>query len=204
MTTHLSTHHRPESVSRRAALAGLGAGGLGLAVAAAGARATAQDSTQGSLADHPLTGTWLAMANPPLPEDPQIAVPSVFGADGSVLLMFPVTQAGPQGVQVNTAAVGTWEADSDQRGHFTAVQVLSDLDGTFVGTVTINGYPEVSADGQTFLDDGSKVMVTIRDPAGAVVQEASGLGGRPVTATRMGPGMPGFPSTGDAEATPAP
>ncbi len=199
----MTTHPHPESVSRRTALAGIGAGGLGLAFAASH-RAIAQDAMPESLAEHPLAGTWLAMANPPLPEDPQIAVPSLFATDGTVLLMFPLTQAGPQGAQVNTAAVGTWEADSERRGHFTAVQVLSDLDGTFLGTATINGYPEVSEDGQTFLDDGAMVVVTIRDPAGAVLQEASGLGGRPVTAMRMGPGMPGFPSTETGAATPAP
>jgi hypothetical protein len=200
----MTTHHRPDSVSRRIALAGIGAGGVGLAFAAASHGVAAQDAMPEGLAEHPLAGTWLAMANPLLPEDPQIAVPSLFAADGTVFLMFPLTQAGPQGVQVNTAAVGTWEADSERRGHFTAVQVLSDLDGTFLGTVTINGYPEVSEDGQTFLDDGAMVVVTIRDAAGAVLQEASGLGGRPVTAMRMGPGVPGFPATEAGAATPAP
>ena len=149
-----------------------------------------------------MTGTWLAMANPPLPEDPQVAVPSFFGADGSVLLMFPLTQAGPQGVQFDSAYVGTWEADGDRRGHFTAVQVLSDANGTFLGTVTVDGYPEASEDGQTFVDDGSRVLITVRDPAGAVVAQFPDTSGRPVTGTRMGVGSPGFPEGTPVAATP--
>ncbi len=154
------------------------------------------------MAEHPLTGTWLAMANPPLPDAPQFAAPSVYGADGSVLLIFPLTQVGPQGVVFNTAYVGTWQADSERRGHFTAVQVLSDANGTFLGTTTVDGYPEVSEDGQTFIDDGSRVLVTIRDPSGAIVQQFPGAGSRPVTGTRMGVGSPGFPEGTPAAATP--
>jgi len=192
-------------VSRRGALAGIGAGSLGaaLGLAAAPGRAAAQDATTADLADHPLTGVWLAMANPPLPDDPQFPAPSVFAADGTVLLVFPLTQAGPQGVAFNSPVVGTWQPDSDRRGHFMAVQTLSDAAGAYLGTVTIDGYPEVGADGQTFIDDGSQAVITIRDVAGAVVQQMPAVGARPVTAIRMGPGQPGFPPTADA-ATPAP
>jgi len=176
---------------------------VALAGAAAAVRPTAaQEATPGSLADHPLTGVWLAMANPPLPDDPQVAAPSVFGADGTVLLVFPLTQAGPQGVQFNSPVVGTWEADGERRGHFTAVQTLSDAAGTYLGSVTIDGYPEVGADGQTFVDDGSKAVITIRDAAGAVVQEVTGVFARPVTATRMGVGAPGFPAATPTAGTP--
>src|SRR5688500_17006957 len=129
-------------------------------------RIAAQDESD-SLADHPLAGTWMAMATPPSPDDPQFAAPSYFGADGSVLLIFPPTQVGSQGVQHVSDYVGTWEADGEQRGHFTAVQVLSDPDGAFLGTITVDGYPVVSEDGKTFIDDGSLVMVTIRDASGA-------------------------------------
>jgi hypothetical protein len=89
--------------------------------------------------------------------------------------------------------VGTWEADSDRRGHFTTVQILTAADGTLLGSVTVDGYPEVSEDGQSFIDDGSRVQITIRDPLGAIVQQVPGAtDGRPVTGTRMAPGAPGF------------
>ena len=154
-----------------------------------------------SLAEHPMTGMWLAMANPPLPDDPQVPVPSLLAADGTVLLMFPVTQKGPQGVQFNSAYVGTWEPETERRAHFTAVQLLSDADGTFLGSVTVDGHPEASEDGQSFTDDNSMVMVTIRDAAGAVLQEVSGAGAPPVTGIRMAPGAPGLPD-GLAAGTP--
>jgi hypothetical protein len=78
-----------------------------------------------SLADHPMTGMWLAMANPPLPDDPQVPVPSLLAADGTVLLVFPVTQKGPQGVQFNSAYVGTWEPETERRAHFSSGSVTT-------------------------------------------------------------------------------
>jgi hypothetical protein len=142
---------------------------------------------------HPLTGMWLAMPNPALPENPQFPAPSLFTADGFTIFIFPITDLGPQGPFFQTGFTGTWEPDGPQRGHFTGVQLLSDANGTFTGSVTVDGYPVVSEDGQTFIDDGSKVVVTIRDPSGAVVASFPGAGGRPVTAIRMSPGNPGFP-----------
>jgi hypothetical protein len=189
-------------LSRRTALAGLGAGGIGMALATRGHMAAAQD-TATDLASHPLTGTWLAMANPALPENPQFPAPSLFSADGSVLLMFPVTDVGPQGVVSQSAAVGVWEAYDEHRGHFTATQLLSGMDGTFLGSVTIDGFPLVSDDGQTFIDDGSLVTVTIRDAAGAVLQVVPpGTPARPVTAIRMSVGSPGFPEATPEAGTP--
>ena len=185
-------------ITRRAALGGA-AGAAALGVVADPARARAA-----SLADHPLTGTWLAMANPPIADDPQFAAPSRFAADGSVLLVFPVTQTGPQGPMHGSPAMGVWEPDSDRRGRFTAVQPISAPDGTFLGTVTINGFPEVSEDGQTFIDDGSRATITMRDAAGAIVDQVVPTGapmGRPVTAVKMAVGAPGFPATGDATPT---
>lgn len=195
MTSNIS-----KQVTRRVAVGGvLGASvaGLGQAVLPAAAQAV-------NLADHPMAGTWMAMANPPLPDSPQFAAPSLFSADGTVLLMFPLTQVGPQGGVMNSAYVGVWEPDSDRRAHFTAVQVLSDAEGNFTGTVTVDGYPEASEDGMTFIDDGSRVMVTMRDPAGAIIQQIMPPGkpeGRPVTGVRMAVGNPGFPEGGPA-ATP--
>jgi hypothetical protein len=81
------------------------------------------------------------------------------------------------------------------------VQIHSDAEGNYVGSVTIDGYPVVSEDGQSLLDDQSQGTITIRDAAGAVVQEMPTAGAPPVTGIRMGAGAPGFP---EATATPAP
>jgi hypothetical protein len=203
----MSTSRIATSLSRRTALAGLGAGGIGVALAAPGRIAAAQDASA-DLAGHPLTGTWLAMANPAATDAPQFPAPSLFAADGTVLLVFPATQVGPQGVVFNAPVMGVWEADGERRGHFTAVQLLSDANGASLGSITIDGYPEVSEDGQTFIDDGSKVMITIRDASGAIVDQILPTGapaGRPVTAVRMGVGAPGFPEVAASpEGTPAP
>ena len=186
-------------IGRRAAI-----GGLGIATALAlgpTKRASAQEK---NLADHPMAGSWLAMANPPLPEDTQTPGPAQLNADGTFLGMFPVTQRGPQGAVYNTPYIGVWEADTERRAHFTAVQVLSDAEGHLTGTITVDGYPEASEDGQTFSDDGSRVMVTIRDATGAIVQQIMPAGkpvGRPVTGIRMTVGNPGFPEN-SPDATP--
>ena len=198
----MNQRQRDLSVTRRAALGGAGALAATLGLGHSASPAYAQDA---DLSGHPLTGTWMAMANPPLPEDPQFAAPSLFAADGTVLLLHPVTQRGPQGPIFTSVAVGTWEPDAERRAHFTAVQSLSDAEGTFLGTVTIDGYPEASADGQTFVDDGSRVMVSIRDASGAIVDQVVPTGqpaGRPVTGVRMGVGSPGFPSGTPPAGTP--
>jgi hypothetical protein len=194
------TLHSSSSLSRRAALGGVGATAATIGLGHVD-RVTAQEATPSALAGHPMAGMWLAMANPPLPGDPQVPVPSLLAADGTVLLVFPVTQKGPQGVQFNSAYVGTWEPETERRAHFTATQLLSAADGTFLGSVTVDGHPEASADGQRFVDDNALVMVTIRDAAGAVVQQVSGAGAPPVTGIRMAPGAPGFPER-TASATP--
>jgi hypothetical protein len=188
-------------LSRRTALGSAGALAAVLGLNSRFSRAAAQEATS-DLAGHPLTGTWLAMANPPLAEDPPFAAPSLFGADGTVLLVFPPTQVGPQGMTLNAPIVGVWAPDSERRGHFTAVQPLSDANGAYLGTVTIDGYPEVSEDGQTFIDDGSRAVVTIRDATGTIAQQVPAVGDRPVTAIRMGVGSPGFPEE-TTTATPA-
>ena len=194
-------------LNRRTALASAGAFAGVLGLNSRVDRAAAQEAPS-DLADHPLTGTWLAMANPAArPDDPQFPAPSLFAADGTVLLVFPATQVGPRGVVFNAPVMGVWEADDERRGHFTAVQLLSDANGGSLGSITIDGYPEVSEDGQTFIDDNSKVMITIRDAGGAVVEQILPTGaptGRPVTAIRMGVGTPGFPEVAaSAEGTPA-
>jgi hypothetical protein len=178
---------------RRSVLVSAVSGALAGALALGRSHGAAARQAPSSLADHPMTGMWLAMANPPLPDDPRVPVPSLLAADGTVLLVFPVTQKGPQGVQFNSAYTGTWEPETERRAHFTAVQLLSDADGTFLGSVTVDGHPEASEDGQSFIDDNALVMVTIRDGTGAVVQQVSGAGAPPVTGIRMAPGVPGFP-----------
>jgi len=195
----MTTPQTGNALSRRTTLAGLAAGGLGLALAATARPASAQDAST-DLSTHPLTGTWLVIGNQSTPTA-QIAMPSHFLADGTVLVLAPPSTAGEQGVVFQTAWAGRWEADGDRRGHFTAVATLSDATGAFLGSVTLEGSPVVSEDGQTFVDDGSTVMVTIRDPLGNITQELPGAGTPPTTATRIGPEDSGYPASTAATPT---
>jgi hypothetical protein len=103
----------------------------------------------------------------------------------------PATSNGPMGVVFVSTEVGTWEAIDDHAVHFTAVQLLTDATGTLVGSLTFDGYPVVSDDGKTQLDDNTKGSVTVRDATGAIVNVIRG--GPPITVVRMGVGAPGFP-----------
>lgn len=181
-----------DAVSRRAALAGLGAGGVGLAIAAHGRASAAQDAD--ALANHPIVGAWHAIT-------PGGPAPGMFFADGTALIVVQATQVSPWGVTFVSAQPGTWEPVSERGIHFTGVQLHSDATGTFVGSVTIDGYPVVSEDGQTLFDDQSQGTVTIRDATGAIMQEISTAGARPVTGIRMGVGAPGFPDGSGATPT---
>ena len=198
MTTRPTDH----SISRRAALAGLGAGGLGagglgLALATHDRRATAQDAAADARANHPIVGVWLVAA----PTGPALAV---FAADGTNVQGVPTAQAGPQGVTFTGAQVGTWEPTGPRRVRFTGVQLLTDARGAFVGSVTIDGHPVVSEDGRTLVDDAPETTITVRDAAHNVVDVIKPYpGAPPATGVRMGVGAPGFPEGTPGTATPA-
>jgi hypothetical protein len=194
------TSNTVPTVSRRTALAGLGAGSLAVVLGAGSARAAQGMST----ADHPLTGMWLALANPARAEDPQVPGGALFAADGSVILNWVPAAIGLDGtLQYLSTYMGVWEPYDARTGHFTAVQVMADATGNLAGSVTVDGYPEVSEDGTTFVDTGVLVTVTIRDAAGKTVDVFQpGVTPRPVTAVKMRVGNPGFP--GEENATPVP
>ena len=170
------------SLSRRTALSGVGAGAAALSLGHLH-RATAQDATPDAMASHPIVGAWMVST----PAGPAMAV---FFADGINIQGLPATQAGQQGVSFVSTQVGTWEPTGARSVHFTGVQLHSDANGTLTGTVTIDGYPEVSDDGRTLRDDNPESGPTIRDAAGAIVDVLRG--GPPVTGVRMGVGSPGL------------
>jgi hypothetical protein len=79
----------------------------------------------------------------------------------------------------------------------------TDASGTFIGTITIDGHPRVSDDGQSIIDDAPETTVTVRDAANTIVNVITGAGGPPATGVRMGVGSPGFPPATPTAATPA-
>jgi hypothetical protein len=154
--------------------------------------AAAQDA---SPADHPIVGAWMAQT----PGGPSVAV---FSSDGTVVMGTPASSSGPMGVVFVSTEVGTWEAIDGHTAHFTAVQFLSDADGAFGGSLTFEGYPAISEDGQTLLDENTRGGVTVRDATNAVLSVNEG--GPPITGVRMAVGAPGFPEPDPAAASPAP
>ncbi len=187
--------------TRRAALAGLGVGAAGIGGMLATRTAAAQQASAPPLAGHPLVGFWVGML-PITPGAPPVPIPSLYGADGSVVLAWPVTQTGAADIGFVSSVVGVWEATGDRSGHFTAVQVLTDANGAFTGTVTIDGHPSVQEDGKTFLDDSVETKITVRDPQGTIISVSGGDGSFPtVMGYRMSPGNPGIPETLTAAAS---
>jgi hypothetical protein len=167
---------------------------------AVGRSTMAQEATPDAMATHPIVGSWMVST-------PAGLAMAVFFADGTNIQGLPATMPGPQGVTYVSTQVGRWEPIDERSIHFTGVQLHTDANGTLVGTVTIDGHPTVSEDGQTLRDDNPESGPTIRDAAGNVIDVLRG--GPPATGVRMGVGNPGLPGTtamaGTATAgTPAP
>jgi hypothetical protein len=184
------------SLNRRAALGSFGAIAAVLGLGSSVSRATAQEATPSALATHPIVGAWNVMT----PGGPSLAV---FSADGTATFANPATAADPDhGVVYQSSSVGTWAPTGPRSITFTGMLALSDANGVNIGYWSNDAYPVVSEDGQSLLDDQSQGMVTIRDAAGAIVQEFATAGAPPVTGTRMRVGNPGFPEEAPRPATP--
>ncbi len=141
------------------------------------------------------------------PGNPPSASPVSFTADGIMTVAYAPSYIDPElGLTFQGAAIGTWEPTGERSIRFTFVQALSNAAGAYLGTFTLDGYPEVSEDGQTFVDKGMLARVTIRDATNAITMQAGGGQGEdpitpPVHARRIQVGDPGFPIA--SAATPA-
>jgi hypothetical protein len=207
------TRHLPSPLSRRSTLAGVGvaAAALGLGTVS---RTSAQEATPSAMASHPIVGVWLNM-NATIPPSPSV---SIYSADGSFMSINPVNYRDTdRGVVYASDLIGTWEPISERGIHLTGISMESDATAAFTGTFTLDAYPVVSEDGQTWVDDGTQVKATLRDATNTIVTVLGGGGDQPpitppVMATRMTPGpltFPPMPQTagnfpGAGEATPAP
>ena len=187
---------------RRSVLLSAVSGALTGALAARRAT-TAQEATPSAIANHPIVGAWLVMN----PSDTLNARPAIFAADGTMTVGYVPSHTDPErGVVLQGTAIGVWEPSGERSVHLIYVQAISDLNGTYLGTLTRDAYPEVSEDGQSFRDDGTQVHITFRDAANTIVNEASGSGAdaatRQVHAIRMQVGHPGFPDGTPVAGTP--
>ncbi len=188
-----------QSLTRRSALAGLGAGSLALFL---GASATANPpmaesggSGSGevlSAARHPLAGRWLSQLALPSRPDVAVTVPTFFGADGTVVMCLPGMEAEKRGVHASGIALGCWEPMAADLGHFTVVQVMATLDGDYVGTVTIDGYAQTDADGLGFAVRSEDNLFVVRDQADAVLEQLAAPADHPMRGLKMRVGNAGF------------
>jgi len=191
----MGTVRSDPTVTRRTALAGIGAGGLALAARGASAQDASPD-----LSGHPLVGTWAVLTL-------EGVIPQCHGPDGSVVVAYPPNYVDPTlGVRFRGSGLGRWEADGERSTHFVSIQAISDANGAYIGTLVFEAGMEVSADGQTWAGGGSTPLrIVVRDAANNVIvdQVLSG-GGPPVTATRIGATADSIvlPVASAAEATP--
>jgi hypothetical protein len=156
------------------------------------------------MASHPIVGAWLVRN----PTEPPTASPASFTADGIMTIAWVPSYVDPQlGTVFQATAIGAWEPAGERSIRFTVVQALSAGDGTYLGTFTLDGNPEVSEDGLSFVDEGTTAKVTIRDADDRITFEAGGGEGEapvtpPVHARRIRFGDPGFPAGTPTAGTP--
>jgi hypothetical protein len=158
--------------------------------------ATPDPTAMMAMTTHPIVGAWFVVV-------PDGALPNIFAADGTVTLAVAPNYVDPvMGLTFQGSLVGAWEPVSERGAHFTAIQVLTDAEGTYVGTFTIEGHPLVSEDGQTFTDNASDARIIVRDAANVILaDEVVNLG---VTGYRITPGSLILPEGTPVAGTPAP
>jgi hypothetical protein len=155
--------HRNPIVSRRSALAGLGASA---AVAATARHAAAQDATPSDMAGHPLVGAWIVDITP---EDPANAPTVVlFTADGFF-------------IDPKFGFSGVWEPTGPASGAFTFIGIIEDAG--FNGYIANRGEIEVDETGNGWANVGSPGVAGMTVAADGTVLETSPEFA--VTATRM-------------------
>ena len=114
------------AVSRRTALAGIGAGGLGLAALAA-SPAAAQNASA-DMANHPIVGAWLAGRAPN-----DIGV-TLWHADGTMTNNTgpAIGLSGDGALVYSDPTIGSWVPVSDRGIHFIFTHRMYDTDGKLV------------------------------------------------------------------------
>ena len=191
----MSTRCSDRLLSRRTALAGLAAGGAGAVLVPTVA---ARQASPDSVSTHPMVGIWLAMT-------PGGPTPAHFLPDGSFLASSsPISTDAEGTVTYLSPRTGAWEPDGERGIHFTTVQSMHDAAGVYTGTLTVDGYPVASEDGETFYDDGTRFRETYRDPDGTVtLVRGEDVPLPPTYGSRLRPGTPVFLTAPPVTATPA-
>ena len=144
----MTTSRTPGNVSRRTALAGLGAGSLGLALAATTRHADAQDASPDAMAGHPIVGTWVIDRNTATTNEVPVVV--VFTTDGGF-------------IDPGQGVAGVWEATGPRSA---AMTIVPFVDGGAGGYGVVRATWEVDAGGDAM---SGPAVVTVVTPDGTVV-----------------------------------
>jgi hypothetical protein len=142
------TSNTVPTVSRRTAVAGLGAGSLGLALAASVRQASAQDGTPAALAGHPIVGTWVIDRN------------TATTAEVPVVVVFTDTGGF---IDPGQGVAGVWEPTGPRSA---AKTLIGFPDGGAGGYAVIRATWEVDEGGDTM---SGPAVVTVVTPDGTVV-----------------------------------
>jgi hypothetical protein len=144
MNTSKETH----TLTRRSAVAGLGAGGLGLTAALGAQHVAAQDATPSAMAGHPIIGTWIITRD--ITNTTEVPVVVVFTGDGSF-------------IDAHQGVAGVWEPTGPQSAAMTIVPFIDEGPG---GYIVVRGTWEIDAGGETMIGPAN---VTVLTPDGTVV-----------------------------------
>ena len=186
------TTPRIDTISRRTALAGLGAAGAGLALAATVHPAAAQEATPEAMAAHPIVGSWRVSLTVDGAMDQDAAL-DTFTADGTVIASVKPVSPAPPGApfaQIFASLMhGTWTVVGPNQVAFTIVRLQTDEKGNYLGTVTVPAVLDVRSDGQGL---SGSFTYAVADPAGKVVATGTGT----AEGTRIAIEPMGVPSAG--------
>jgi hypothetical protein len=168
------------AITRRTALAGMGAGSLGLAFARTSLHVSAQDSTPTSMTGHPFVGTWIVDRNPADPTE--VPTYNIITPDGAL-------------IDPTVGAAGVWEATGPDTASFTLSGTITEPAAYFVVRTTV----EVDPGGDTATASGSSTLVAAD---GTILDQAMFSGDQAAHYVRikveppeaMGQPLPGFPA----------
>ncbi|MEA2584237.1 MAG: hypothetical protein QOF33_2322 [Thermomicrobiales bacterium] len=128
-----------------------------------------QTSTQGQ---HRIVGAWfvttLLDGQPPSPNM------TSFYADGTVVTsnrpVFPQAR-GAAAPEARSAGHGAWVANEDGTVDFMFIVLTADVDGTFLGTRTLQGHLTLDESGNVW---SAPFSASVMDPSGALVSKSVG------------------------------
>jgi hypothetical protein len=136
------------SLSRRSAIAGLGAGGVGLALSSTLRQVSAQDASPAAMAGHPLVGTWIITRD--ITNTTEVPVVVVFTADGGF-------------IDPNQGVAGAWEPTGPRSA---AMTIIPFPGGGAEGYAVVRATWEIDEGGNTM---SGPAAITIVAPDGSVI-----------------------------------